>query len=229
MFAAIIPGAIISMLFFFDHEVSFISCTIDRYGTMKPGGFAWDIVLLGSSTALCGVLGIRPAHGLLLQALLHSESLMHAESEERTITMEGEEKTKSRLVRRVYEQSSCTPGLYSAAIHACPWPHTNQCSGWVVSLYGRAKSECQPHSLSYLLPAHTAVGATDASTFNIGRQSTKVGIVRSNPWLHDCAGGCNHHHIRCHFKQAAPAFPVFIIALVSVRLHLMNRSWRQEA
>ena len=50
--AAILPGLIITVLFFFDHEVSSIICTIDRYGTRKPGGFAWDIVLLGTTTAI---------------------------------------------------------------------------------------------------------------------------------------------------------------------------------
>jgi hypothetical protein len=89
IFAAIVPGLIITVLFFFDHEVSSIICTIDRYGTKKPGGFAWDIVLLGMTTALCGILGIPPANGLLPQAPLHSESLMHVEKEEQIILVHG--------------------------------------------------------------------------------------------------------------------------------------------
>jgi HCO3- transporter family len=102
--AAILAGAIITVLFFFDHEVSSIICTIDRYGTRKPGGFAWDIVLLGTTTAMCGILGIPPANGLLPQAPLHSESLMHAEQEQHTVILNGEETVESREVRRVYEQ-----------------------------------------------------------------------------------------------------------------------------
>ncbi len=112
IFAAIIPGLIITVLFFFDHEVSSIICTIDRYGTKKPGGFAWDIVLLGTTTALCGILGIPPSNGLLPQAPLHSESLMHMEKDEMQITVDGEEKTEIRQVRRVYEQR------WSAFLHA---------------------------------------------------------------------------------------------------------------
>ncbi|KAL2820503.1 hypothetical protein BDW59DRAFT_174529 [Aspergillus cavernicola] len=84
--AAIIPGVIITILFFFDHEVSSI---ISR-------GFAWDIVLLCTTTALCGILGIPPANGLLPQAPLHSESLMHSENEQRTIIVDGEEKRNIR-------------------------------------------------------------------------------------------------------------------------------------
>lgn len=112
VFAAIIPGIIITILFFFDHEVSSIICTIDRYGTRKPGGFAWDIILLGTTTALCGILGIPPSNGLLPQAPLHSESLMHTEKEKHTITVNGEEKIQTHEVKRVYEQR------WSSFLHA---------------------------------------------------------------------------------------------------------------
>ncbi|KAE8152013.1 HCO3 transporter family-domain-containing protein [Aspergillus avenaceus] len=112
VFAAIVPGIIITILFFFDHEVSSIICTIDRYGTRKPGGFAWDIVLLGTTTALCGILGIPPANGLLPQAPLHSESLMHIAREQRTVIVDGEEKVESHEVKRVYEQR------WSSFLHA---------------------------------------------------------------------------------------------------------------
>ena len=105
IFAAIIPGAIITILFFFDHEVSSIICTIDRYGTKKPGGFALDIVLLGITTAICGILGIPPANGLLPQAPLHSESLLHDEVEDRMVIQgDGTEQSRPTVVRRVHEQ-----------------------------------------------------------------------------------------------------------------------------
>lgn len=105
IFAALIPGFIICCLFFFDHEISSIICTIDRYGTRKPGGFAWDIVLLGTTTALSGILGIPPANGLLPQAPLHSESLMHEDTEVITTTSGGgEQETQTVASSRVYEQ-----------------------------------------------------------------------------------------------------------------------------
>lgn len=105
VFAAMIPGAIVTILFFFDHEVSSIICTIDRYGTKKPGGFSLDIVLLGATTAMCGILGIPPANGLLPQAPLHSESLLHDEIEERMVIKgDGTERREPTVVRRVYEQ-----------------------------------------------------------------------------------------------------------------------------
>ena len=110
--AALIPGLIITILFFFDHEVSSIICTIDRYGIKKPGGFAWDIVLLGTTTALCGILGIPPANGLLPQAPLHSESLMHTEKDEVEVVGENEIETETRETQKAYEQR------WSAFLHA---------------------------------------------------------------------------------------------------------------
>ncbi|KAF4553426.1 HCO3- transporter-like protein 1 [Elsinoe fawcettii] len=105
VFAAIIPGLIITMLFFFDHEVSSIICTISRYNTRKPGGFSLDILLLGLTTALCGILGIPPANGLLPQAPLHSESLLHDTLEPCTvISADGTEIQSTREIRTVYEQ-----------------------------------------------------------------------------------------------------------------------------
>ena len=116
VFTAIVPGLIITILFFFDHEVSSIICTIDRYGTKKPGGFAWDIVLLGTTTALCGILGIPPANGLLPQAPLHSESLLHSVKGIAAVPTMGEKKTEEMAegqeVQVVYEQR------WSAFLHA---------------------------------------------------------------------------------------------------------------
>jgi len=94
--AAILPGLIITTLFFFDVEVSNICATLPRYNIRKPGGYAWDVALLGMTTALCGILGIPPANGLLPQAPLHSESLLHSEE----LEVNGEIKT----IQTVHEQ-----------------------------------------------------------------------------------------------------------------------------
>jgi hypothetical protein len=116
IFAAIIPGFIITVLFYFDHEISSIICTIRRYGIKKPTGYAQDIFLLGLTTAMCGILGIPPANGLLPQAPLHSESLLHDVDDEfvesTTIDKYGIERTVQTPVQRVYEQR------YSHLLHA---------------------------------------------------------------------------------------------------------------
>lgn len=227
IFAALVPGLIITILFFFDHEISSIICTIDRYGTKKPGGFAWDIVLLGMTTAICGVLGIPPANGLLPQAPLHSESLLHDEIEVEENNIDGQEKKGSKIVRRVYEQR------WSAFLHA-----------------GAILAFVSP-------PLQHVLGLTPTSVLAglflfMGEQSLSV-----NPILYRFAhiltpfselpglpeGVKSYWGIHGYtatqitltivifivtLTKGAPSFPVIIIALVPIRLLLMNRIWDRK-
>jgi HCO3- transporter family len=235
IFAAIIPGAIITVLFFFDHEVSSIICTIDRYGTKKPGGFAWDIVLLGLTTALCGILGIPPANGLLPQAPLHSESLMHAEPEKHMLIVEGEEKTEIPVVPRVYEQR------WSAFLHAggilvfvsppfmkiLGLTPTSVLAGLFLFM-GEQSLSVNPilFRLFYLLTPPSELPTLPPS------------ISTANPPVWRAYAPIHGYTVVqlvvtvvifvVTLTKAAPAFPVVIIALTPVRLLLMNRIWRRD-
>lgn len=233
--AAMIPGMIITVLFFFDHEVSSIICTIDRYGTKKPGGFAWDIVLLGLTTAMCGILGIPPANGLLPQAPLHSESLMHPEPEERVIIVDGEEKKEIRNVRRVYEQR------WSAFLHAAgilifvtpPLMHvlgltpTSVLAGLFMFM-GEQSLSVNPilYRVFYLLTPPSELPTLPPS------------VSSSNPPTWRAYAPIHGYTVLqvimtiiifiVTLTKAAPAFPVIIIALVPARLLIMKRFWRRD-
>ncbi|KAI4237769.1 MAG: hypothetical protein LQ349_001577 [Xanthoria aureola] len=227
IFAAIIPGFIITVLFFFDHEVSSIICTNDRYGTKKPSGFAWDIVLLGTTTVLCGILGIPPANGLLPQAPLHSESLLHTEQEEILISVDGEEKVEHRDVRRVHEQR------WSALLHAGailvfvspPFQHvlgltpTSVLAGLFMFM-GEQSLSVNPilYRFSYLLtpPSELPKLPADVKSYRGVHVYTVVQVVITIVIF------------IVTLTKAAPAFPVLIIILVPIRLLLMNRLWDRE-
>ena len=231
VFAALIPGAIITILFFFDHEISSIICTIKRYGTRKPTGYAQDIVLLGLTTALCGILGIPPANGLLPQAPLHSESLMHDVkdefAEETVIDKYGVERAVKKPVQRVYEQR------WSSFIHA-----------------GAILAFIAP-------PLQLVLGLTPTSVLAglflfMGEQSLSVNPLLKRffwmltpaselPPLPDRVTSYWPIHAYTAFEivmtavifivtltVAGPAFPVIIIALVPFRLLAMNRIWNRE-
>lgn len=101
VFAALIPGLIITILFFFDVEVSTICATLPRYGLKKKGGWAWDIALLGFTTAMSGILGIPPANGLLPQAPLHSESLIPHHDDELNVERGAYEQRWSHLLHAI--------------------------------------------------------------------------------------------------------------------------------
>lgn len=235
VFAALIPGLIITVLFFFDHEVSSIICTIDRYGTKKPGGFAWDIVLLGTTTALCGMLGIPPANGLLPQAPLHSESLMHVEKVERTTIVDGEEKADVKEARRVYEQR------WSAFLHAAailvfvspPFMHvlgltpTSVLAGLFLFM-GEQSLSVNPilYRTFYMLTPPSELPTLPAS------------VSPASPPTYKSYAAIHAYTLTqvvltsvvfvVTLTKGAPAFPVIIIALVPVRLTLMKRWWRRE-
>ena len=227
VFAAIIPGLVITILFFFDHEVSSIICTIDRYGTKKPGGFAWDIALLGTTTALCGILGIPPANGLLPQAPLHSESLLHTEKEEVVIKSEGDEKAESQKVRRVYEQrwSHLLHGVAIVAFISPPLQHvlgltpTSVLAGLFLFMGQQSLSVnlilyrfyhliTPPSDLPKLPPTVSSYVGVHAYTVTQIIVTAVVFIVT--------------------MTKGAPAFPIIIIACVPARLLIMSHLWSRE-
>lgn len=246
--AAIIPGAIITVLFFFDHEISSIICTVKRYGIRKPGGFAWDIILLGVTTAICGILGIPPSNGLLPQAPLHSESLKHVvieqedELENYTANGRGEDANSDadvgsdngsteRLVTRVHEQRY-SPLLQAALILAFISPPLQKLLGYTPT--------------SVLAGLFMFMGYESLSVNPI---LARVGYLLTPPSERDVViqqqlpDGVSWFAIHGYtFTQivltgivfgvtltvAAPVFPILIIVLVPLRLKLMNRIWNKE-
>ncbi|KAJ5833409.1 hypothetical protein N7474_001720 [Penicillium riverlandense] len=257
VFAAIVPGLIITMLFFFDHEVSSIICTIDRYGTRKPGGFAWDIILLGTTTALCGILGIPPANGLLPQAPLHSESLMHAEKEEVSIIVDGEEKIHTHEVQRVYEQR-WSSFLHAAAIMLFLSPPfmkvlgltpTSVLAGLFLFMGEQSLSVKYVPLLSLRIWRLTFPPSPILyRTFYLLTPPSELpplpASLRKKSASDDSAEGTPSYlpiHLYTLLQvgvtvlifiltltRGAPAFPVLIIALVPFRLMLMKRWWPRE-
>lgn len=226
VFLSMIPGAIITVLFYFDHEISSIICTGKRYGTKKPGGYAWDIVLLGTTTMLCGVLGIPPANGLLPQAPLHSGSLMHYVVESPGTSEHGEEGGSPRPVARTYEQrySHLAPAVLMLAFVSPPLQRllgltqTSVLAGLFIfmgyqslrvnPILERVGHLATPRSrLPDLPPGATWAGVHTYTTTQLALTGVVFGVT---------------------LTVAAPAFPLIVMALVPVRLSLVNRVWGRE-
>ncbi|KAM0333460.1 hypothetical protein ACHAQA_002122 [Verticillium albo-atrum] len=234
VFISIIPGIIITVLFYFDHEISSIICTAKRYGVQKPGGFAWDIALLGTTTILCGILGIPPANGLLPQAPLHSESLMHAVIEDdpgaATTSAEDAEMEPgappSKPVMRVYEQR---------------YSHLIQAVGILVFITPPFQRVLGLTPTSVLAGLFLFMGYQSLSVNPIlGRIAHLVTAPADLPELPRGASWLGVHTYTIAqliltgivfgvtLTIAAPGFPIIIIILVPVRLHLMNRIWSRQ-
>ncbi|PHH60904.1 hypothetical protein CDD81_1065 [Ophiocordyceps australis] len=216
VFLSAIPGAIITVLFYFDHEISSIICTLSRYHVEKPGGFAWDIALLGLTTALCGVLGIPPANGLLPQAPLHSESLLHH------LHPHGQHEP----LTRTYEQR------YSALIQA---------SLMLVFVSPPLQRLLGLTQTSVLAGLFLFMAYQSLSINPILKRVAHLLTPRSElpPLPPDVTWLAIHCFTLCQLvltaaifamtlTVAAPAFPLVIVALVPVRLSLMNRIWSRQ-
>lgn len=230
VFLSMIPGAIVTVLFYFDHEISSIICTVERYGVKKPGGFAWDVFLLGTTTIMCGILGIPPANGLLPQAPLHSESLLHYvpdEDERSQMETAGEDRTREpRMVPRTYEQRYShfiqaagillfiSPpfqrllGLTQTSVLAGLFLFMGYQSLSVNPILKRVAQLLTPLSeLPSLPPGVTWKGVHGYTITQIVLTGIVFGVT---------------------LTVAAPAFPLIIIALVPIRLTLMRKVWARE-
>lgn len=78
-FIAIPFAALVTALFYYDHNVSSLMAQARHYPLRKPAGFHWDFFLLGITTLVAGLLGIPYPNGLVPQAPVHTDScaIMH--------------------------------------------------------------------------------------------------------------------------------------------------------
>ncbi|KAL1841709.1 hypothetical protein VTJ49DRAFT_6683 [Mycothermus thermophilus] len=75
IFIAIPFALLLTILFWFDHNVSSLIAQGTEFPLKKPAGFHWDIFLLGLTTGIAGILGLPFPNGLIPQAPFHTESL----------------------------------------------------------------------------------------------------------------------------------------------------------
>ncbi|KAK4127378.1 hypothetical protein N657DRAFT_661527 [Parathielavia appendiculata] len=75
IFIAIPFALLLTVLFWFDHNVSSLIAQGTEFPLKKPAGFHWDLFLLGLTTGIAGLLGLPFPNGLIPQAPFHTESL----------------------------------------------------------------------------------------------------------------------------------------------------------
>ncbi|KAL2332435.1 hypothetical protein Fmac_020016 [Flemingia macrophylla] len=75
IFAASIPALMIAGLYFFDHSVASQLAQQKEFNLRKPSAYHYDILLLGLTTLLCGLIGLPPSNGVLPQSPMYTKSL----------------------------------------------------------------------------------------------------------------------------------------------------------
>ncbi len=109
VFLAIPFALLLTILFWFDHNVSSLIAQGTEFPLRKPAGFHWDIFLLGLTTGVAGLLGIPFPNGLIPQAPFHTTSLCV------TRTETDEKGQTRRIIDHVVEQrvSNLAQGLFT--------------------------------------------------------------------------------------------------------------------
>ncbi|KAK9477074.1 HCO3 transporter family-domain-containing protein [Lipomyces japonicus] len=90
VFLAIPFAILLTILFYFDHNVSSLICQGKEFPLTKPASFHWDFFLLGISTGVSGILGIPAPNGLIPQAPFHTMSLCVIKEEKARHEFDGE-------------------------------------------------------------------------------------------------------------------------------------------
>ncbi|KAH7047370.1 anion exchange family protein [Macrophomina phaseolina] len=111
VFLAIPFAILLTILFYFDHNVSSLIAQGTEFPLRKPAGFHWDLFLLGLTTGVSGLLGIPFPNGLIPQAPFHTNALCVT----RTVSDDNEANKghTRRIVDHVVEQrvSNLAQGL----------------------------------------------------------------------------------------------------------------------
>lgn len=99
IFLAIPFAILLTILFWFDHNVSSLIAQGTEFPLRKPAGFHWDLFLLGLTTGVAGLLGIPFPNGLIPQAPFHTTSLCVA----RNVSDHENDENKGHPTRRVVD------------------------------------------------------------------------------------------------------------------------------
>ncbi|CAK4031241.1 related to human band 3 anion transport [Lecanosticta acicola] len=76
VFVALPLGILLTLLFYYDHNVSSLTAQAKQFPLKKPAGFHWDFFLLGCTSFIAGIIGLPLPNGLVPQAPVHTDSLV---------------------------------------------------------------------------------------------------------------------------------------------------------
>lgn len=74
VFVALPIGILLTLLFYYDHNVSSLTAQAKNFPLQKPAGFHWDFFLLGCTCFISGIIGLPLPNGLVPQAPVHTDS-----------------------------------------------------------------------------------------------------------------------------------------------------------
>ncbi|KAE9982750.1 hypothetical protein EG327_005758 [Venturia inaequalis] len=106
LFLGLMFGMLVTLLFYYDHNLSSLTAQARHFPLRKPAGFHWDFFLLGWTTIIAAIVGVPFPNGLVPQAPVHTDALTtYKDVVEVTNTSDGEQIfTKKTVATHVSEQ-----------------------------------------------------------------------------------------------------------------------------
>ncbi|KFH47576.1 putative transporter-like protein [Hapsidospora chrysogenum ATCC 11550] len=224
IFTALPFAVLLTILFWFDHNVSSLIAQGSEFPLRKPAGFHWDIFLLGATTGVAGILGLPFPNGLIPQAPFHTESLCVTKSVKH-LDDKGEHKGGHTLERtHVVEQrvSNLAQGLLTLGTMTGPLlvvlhliPH-----GVLAGLFfvmGIQALEANGITAKILFLARDEALTPPAAELRSVRRRSAVWIFVAIELIGFAATFAITQTV------AAVGFPIFIFALIPVRALVLPR------
>lgn len=223
VFLALPFGLLLTILFWFDHNVSSLIAQGTEFPLRKPPGFHWDIFLLGLTTGVAGWLGIPFPNGLIPQAPFHTASLcvtksvMNEDGKAVRVTDHVVEQRVSNLAQGLLFLVTMT-GPLLIVLHLIP-------QGVLAGLFFVMGAQALAGNgvtlkIIYLLKDEELTSPTDPLR-KLARQKMIWVFVA----IELIGFGATFAITQ---TIAAIGFPVFIIALIPIRTFIMPRWFREE-
>lgn len=218
VFLAIPFAVLLTILFWFDHNVSSLIAQGTEFPLRKPAGFHWDIFLLGLTTGVAGLLGIPFPNGLIPQAPFHTTSLCV------TRTETDEKGNTKRITDHVVEQrvSNLAQGLLTLGTMSGPLlivlhliPQAVLAGLFFVMGIQALEANGITAKLVFLCTDHTLVSSSEPLT-----QIERKWVVWAFVALELIGFGATFAITQ---TIAAIGFPVFILLYIPMRTFLMPR------
>lgn len=218
VFLAIPFAVLLTVLFWFDHNVSSLIAQGTEFPLRKPAGFHWDIFLLGLTTGIAGLLGIPFPNGLIPQAPFHTTSLCV------TRTETDEKGNTKRITDHVVEQrvSNLAQGLLTLGTMSGPLlivlhliPQAVLAGLFFVMGIQALEANGITAKLIFLFTDHQLISPSEPLT-----QITRKWVVWAFVGLELIGFGATFAITQ---TIAAIGFPVFILLYIPMRTLLMPR------
>ncbi|KAK5114841.1 hypothetical protein LTR62_001998 [Meristemomyces frigidus] len=246
IFVTLPIGILITLLFYYDHNISSITAQAKQFPLKKPAGFHWDFFLLGITCFVGGVVGIPLPNGLVPQAPVHTDSVteyveVHARSREQWLDDGGErDESSGEGVQWIQHNNK---KVEATKVNEQRVSHFLMCLAFVGLMAGPLLDVLHTMPRALFAGVFWIVGFTGLSAMNITQNWIYIFTEKRFVDPSDLRTGMKKWRIAYYtmfqflgvaisvglsFTRAAIGFPVVMIALIPLRWVILPRIFTEH-